>query len=128
MIAFCLGTTVLIKMGRVRYVLVTLVPMIYLLIVTLSAGLMLIFNEKFGFLAQAAGLEKLIAAGAEGPALAVLHKKLFNQYLDAGVAGLFLVLVVSIVIGCALEWIKILRGTKKAELRESPYVALPDAA
>ena len=127
-IAFALGTTVLIKMGRARYAWCTLVPLVYLLTVTLTAGLMLIFNEKFGFLAQAAGLEKLIAAGAQGPALAVLNKKLFNQYLDAGVAGLFLVLVVSIVIGCAMEWVKILRGTKKAELRESPYVALPDVA
>lgn len=127
-IAFALGTTVLIKMGRTRYVWTTLLPLAYLLTVTLTAGLMLIFNEKFGFLAQAAGLEKQIAAGAQGPALAVLHKKLFNQYLDAGVAGLFLLLVISIVIGCAVEWIKILRGSKKAELRESPYVALPDAA
>ena len=124
-----LGTTVLIKMGRTRYVWTTLVPLVYLLAVTLTAGLMLIFNEKFGFLAQAAGLEKLIAAGTDSaPALAVLHKKLFNQYLDAGVAGLFLALVVSIVIGCAWEWWKLLSGSKRVELRESPYVPLADAA
>jgi carbon starvation protein len=127
-IAFALGTTVLIKMGRARYAWCTLIPLVYLLIVTLTAGLMLIFNEKFGFLSLAAGLEKQIAAGAQGPALVVLQKKLFNQYLDAGVAGLFLVLVVSIVIGCVTEWVKILSGSKKAELHESPYVSLPEAA
>jgi len=36
--------------------------------------------------------------------------------------------VVSIVIGCVTEWVKILSGSKKAELHESPYVSLPEAA
>ena len=127
-IAFALGTTVLIKMGRVRYILTTLIPLIYLLVVTLSAGLMLIFNNKWGFLAKAADLEKKISVSVVGTDLSVMKKMLWNNYLDAAVAGIFLALVVSIVIGCAWEWWKLLSGSKRIELKESPYVQLPDAA
>ncbi|MEI6536598.1 MAG: carbon starvation CstA 5TM domain-containing protein, partial [Verrucomicrobiaceae bacterium] len=127
-IAFALGTTVLIKMGRVRYILTTLIPLVYLLVVTLSAGLMLIFNDKWGFLAKAADLEKKISASAAGTNLSVMKKMLWNNYLDAAVAGIFLVLILGIVIGCAWEWWKLLSGAKRIELKESPYVQLPDAA
>ena len=126
-IAFSLGTTVLIKMGRTRYAWCTFLPLVYLLSVTITAGWMLIFNAKFGFLSQAAALKEKIAAGGTAEQLLVLNKKLFNQQLDACVAGLFLVLVLCIVAGCAIEWVKILGG-KKAELHESPYELLPESA
>src|SRR5207248_8552250 len=37
-IAFCLGTTVLIKMGRARFAMVTIAPLLWLMSVTFSAG------------------------------------------------------------------------------------------
>jgi carbon starvation protein len=126
-IAFSLGTTVLIKMGRARYAWTTAVPMAYLFSVTLTAGYQLIFAAKFGFLAQAAVLKLQIAAGGSEPQLAVLRAKLFNQHLDIGVAGLFVCFVTIIVIGCGREWYRILLADKKPMLQESAYVAL-DAA
>ncbi len=126
-IAFSLGTTVLIKMGRARYAWTTAVPLVFLFSVTMTAGGYLIFADKFGFLAQAAVLQQQIDAGGAEAQLAVLRTKLFNQRLDVAVAGLFMTLVTVIVIGCAKEWLAILGGNKKAALRESEYVALEAA-
>ncbi|MDB6137369.1 MAG: cstA, partial [Verrucomicrobiaceae bacterium] len=79
------------------------------------------------FLAQAAALEVLIAAGGTPEQLAVLNAKLFNQHLDVTMAALFVCLVTVIVAGCAREWIAILNGGKKAALQESDYVVLEAA-
>ena len=62
--AFSLGTTVLIKMGRKRYAWVTLAPLAWLLAVTMTAGWMKIFSDApIGFLAIARGLQAKISAG-----------------------------------------------------------------
>src|SRR3954447_9851877 len=42
-VALCLGTTLLIKMGKARYLFVTVLPLIFMCIVTFSAGYMKIF-------------------------------------------------------------------------------------
>jgi hypothetical protein len=43
------------------------------------------------------------------------------------VVSVFLVFVALIILGCAWEWWRILRGSKQAEIHESPYVALDSA-
>jgi carbon starvation protein len=127
-IALALGTTVLLKMGRARYGWVTLVPLAWLLAVTLTAGLMLIFsaNPRLGFLAQAASLaEKLPGAG---PTEAVtLGRQIFNAHVNVGVTGAFLVLVVLVVLSCARVWLQLLSGRRAADLREEPFVPLAGA-
>jgi carbon starvation protein len=98
-IALILCTTMLVKMKRERYVWVTLVPTAWLLITTLTAGLQKIFHSdpKIGFLALA---NKFSAAAAEGKVLAPaksldqMQRVAFNNYLDAVVCGVFVVLVV----------------------------------
>ncbi|HTL67745.1 MAG TPA: carbon starvation CstA family protein [Lacunisphaera sp.] len=128
-IALALGTTVLLKMGRGRYLWVTLVPLAWLLTVTMSAGLLLIFspNPRIGFLAQADGLAAALAAAtpeAAGP----LGRQVFNAHMNAAVTGIFLVLVVLVVGACARVWFQLLAGRRAADLREEPYVALAGAA
>ena len=127
-IAFALGTTVLIKMGRARYAWTTAVPLVFLFSVTVTAGYYLVFAPKWGFLAKAAALQQQIAAGGAGAPLEVLQKQLFNQRLDTVMAGLFVFLVTVIVLGCAREWLAILRGSKTVQLREADYVALEPVA
>ena len=123
-IAFCLGTTIMIKMGRVRYAWVTLAPMIVLTVVTFTAGWMKIFSPSAaGFLPAIAKYQSAIAAGLPPEKLEATQRALTNAYVDIGITALFLVLVATIVTGCMYEWWLILSGRKTNQLHESPYVA-----
>jgi len=127
-IAFCLGTTILIKMGKARCMAVTLVPLLFLMSATFCAGWIKIFdaNPKMGFLAAAKGFADKIAAGGTEKQIAEWTAQKFNFMVDAYVTGFFLCAVAIIFIGCLMEWIKLLSGSKKAVLKEDPYVAMPE--
>jgi carbon starvation protein len=125
-IAFSLGTTVLIKMGRQRYAWVTLVPLAWLLAVTMTAGWMKIFSPApIGFLAIARGIEAKIAAGGTPAELATWKSQVLNNHIDVAVTGAFMVLVLIIVAASARVWWQLLSGKRPADLHEEPYVALP---
>ena len=132
---------------RPALVLVTLIPLIWLLAVTMTAGVQKIFHpdDRIGFLAQAQtlnqklpSLEQAVSAAKTtgnaasiGTAEKALHTNRvlhFNNVLDAAVAGTFLVLVAAIVLLSAREWILLLARRKLAVLRESEPVWLPDYA
>ena len=125
-LALSLGTTVLIKMGRVRYLWVTLLPLAWLLCVTMTAGLMKIFSPApVGFLAIARGLEAKIAAGGTAAELKAWSAQLFNNRVDAAVTAIFLVLVAIVVVAAVRIWWQLLSGKRVAQLHEEPYVAVP---
>jgi carbon starvation protein len=122
-IAFCLGTVLLIKMGKTRYCWVTVVPMIFLTIVTYYAGwLKLTDPGSAGFLPAIRELEESLAGGFDGAALAAAKTSLFNARLDVGITVVFLVFVSVIVAGTARECWLLLTGRKAIKLRESEYV------
>ncbi len=124
-IAFCLGTTLLIKSGKARYCLVTVIPLVFLASVTFAAGWMKIFSPKAaGFLPAVRKLEAQLAAGVPADKLKSVETALFNARLDILVVAVFLTFVAVIILGCAWEWWRILSGAKRAEIHESPYVAL----
>src|SRR4051812_8407998 len=124
-IALALGTTVLIKMGRKRYAWATVMPLAWLLAVTMTAGWMKIFSAApVGFLAIARGLETKIAAGGNATELATWHSQLLNNRIDAVVTGIFMLLVLVVVVASARGWWQLLAGQRAPELREEPYVAL----
>ena len=124
-IAFALGTTVLIKMGRKRYAWVTLGPLTWLLAATMTAGWMKIFSPApVGFLAIARGLEERIASGGPEQSLAMWRSQLLNNYIDAVVTGAFMVLVLIVVTASARVWWQLLAGRRPADLREEPYLPL----
>jgi carbon starvation protein len=117
-IALALGTTVLIKMGRARHLWVTLLPLAWLLAVTMTAGWMKIFSAdpRLGFLSA--------AAAAPSP------RQALNAHVDAAVTAAFLILVAVIVVANARVWWLLLAGRRAPDLREEPFVAssAPDRA
>jgi carbon starvation protein len=127
-IAFALGTTVLIKMGRVRYLWVTLAPLAWLLAVTMTAGWMKLFSAdpRIGFLSAAAGLKQKLAADGGTPLdqLAAWQHQLMNNYINAAVTASFLVLVLVVVAASVRVWWQLLAGRRAATLHEETYVAL----
>jgi carbon starvation protein len=160
-IALCLATTIILKMhlgdskGARRqpiFALVTLVPLLWLLAVTMTAGWQKIFyNEtragfpRVGVLQMARELddklpaltESLNAARTAGDATAIaaaekaLHNNRaqhFNYEMDAVVAGFFMLLVGTIAALSAWEWMLLLSRRRTVSLHESEAVWLPDYA
>jgi carbon starvation protein len=115
-VALCVGTTVLIKMGRQRYAWVTLVPLAWLVAVTMTAGWQKVFasDPRLGFLAHAASL-----ADSADPNAARL---IFNDRLNTFVALLFMSVVLLVVAASLREWWLVLSRRKPATVREAAYV------
>ena len=178
-IALCLATTIILKMALLErrappgangnqphagtvpnapkrspwLALITLIPLVWLLAVTFTAGVQKILHPdpRIGFLAQARQTGDGLAAtdrrtqargdrrgfGADGATvrLEAVRKELrtkrtlvFNNLLDAVVAGVFLVLVTVIVVLSVREWLLLLSRRKPAVLHETEPVWLPDYA
>ena len=124
-VALCVATTVLIKMHRLRYAAITLLPLGWLLAVTFTAGWQKIFSPepRLGFLAHARVLETALATGKIA-ALKVAETRavIFNERLDAIVCATFLALVLVIVLDSVRVWFGLLRGTRTAATSEAPFV------
>ena len=129
-IALCLGTTLLIKMGKARYLFITIVPLLFMAVVTFSAGYMKIFSPdpNLGLLASARLAIQKSAEAVDAGAAAVLIRQATMYRIDVFVAASFLVLVLLIVIGSAVEWYRLLVGRKRVELHESEFVPLAEVA
>jgi carbon starvation protein len=125
-VALCLGTTLLIKMGKARYLFVTLVPLLFMCVVTFSAGYIKIFSPdpNLGLLASAQSAIAKSVQLADADAAAVLVRQAAMYRVDIFVAATFLVLVLLIVVGSTAEWYRLLAGRKRVELHESEFVAL----
>ena len=122
-IALSLGTTVLLKMGRGRYVWVTLIPMAFLLVVTVSAGWEKIFRaDAGGFLPAIAGLRSDLAATSDPATVRRLSTQLFNNQVDIAVTAAFVILVLLIVAANARLWWHLLAGRTTRRLAEDPHI------
>ena len=123
-IALSLGTTVLIKMGRTQHVWVTLLPLGWLLAVTMTAGWMKIFaaDPRLGFLSQAAlqGQQLVFASGAAAESL---RHQIFNAEVNVAVTAVFMLLVATVVLANARVWWLLLAGRRAPIMREEPFVA-----
>jgi carbon starvation protein len=127
-IALCVGTVVITRLGKIRWAWVTILPLVVLLAITFTAGLQKLTHPsaKVSFLVQAAAKEadadhlaaqandlRATPVGTVDPAaqakrdqaLADLAKKehaarqiAFNNRLDAWICGLFLAIILVVVI------------------------------
>ena len=125
-VALIVMTTILIKMGKLRYIWVTLTPSVWLVAVTMTASYQKIFsaNPRIGFLAQARQMAERLATGSIAPDKVVETERLiFNAQLNAGVTALLAGLVIVVVLSAAWEWYRLLSGRRASDLQETPYVA-----
>ncbi|KWU53007.1 carbon starvation CstA family protein [Pseudomonas palleroniana] len=130
-IALMLGTVVLIKMKRQRYIWVTLLPAVWLLICTTTAGFIKLFdaNPAIGFLSLAKKYSDALANGqilAPAKSIDQMQHVIYNAYTNATLTALFLFVVFSILfyalkVGVA-AW-----GNKERTDKEAPFQAVPDA-
>ncbi len=128
-VALCLGTTLLIKMHKAKYLFVTLAPLCFMCAVTFSAGYLKVFSAdpRIGFLSGARSLSRDSAEIADPAKATELVRQAGVWRFDALVAVFFLVLVLLIVLGSARQWWQLLRGTKRVVLHESEFVSLARA-
>ncbi|HEV2388680.1 MAG TPA: carbon starvation CstA family protein [Candidatus Acidoferrales bacterium] len=125
-VALVVATTVLLKMGRRRWLWVTLGPGAALVAVTMTASYQKIFHPDphIGFLAQANLLAAQLASGAVPAAQVEFTRRLiFNNRLDAVVTGLLAAMVLLLVVEAVGQWQGILTGRQPAVLHEAPYIA-----
>ena len=165
-IALCLGTTIILKTqlaigtpasgtaGSINapaarapkpwLALLTLIPLVWLVSVTFTAGVQKIWhdNPRIGFLAQADVQSKniemaraaVLAATSEAAReqaaqeLKTATRLHTNQMIDAFVTGTFLALVSTIIVLSLWEWWLLLSRRKAARLHESEPVWLPEYA
>src|SRR6202162_3608759 len=128
-VALCLGTTLLIKMHKMRYLFVTLVPLCFMCAVTFSAGYLKVFSSdpRLGFLSGARSLLREASELADATKAAELVRQASVWRFDALVAIFFLVLVLAIVLGSARQWWQLIRGTKRIALHENEFVPITPA-
>jgi carbon starvation protein len=125
-VALVVGTTILLKMGRLRWIWVTLLPMVMLVSVTMTASYQKIFDAspRLGFLSQARVLATQIASGAIPPdRIAQTQRLILNNRLDAIVTGVLATMILILIVEAITVWAGILFGGKSPVLHETPYVA-----
>jgi carbon starvation protein len=130
-VALVVATTILMKMGRLRWIWVTLLPMAWLVTITMTASYQKIFdvNPRIGFLAYAKALAAQIAAGKiPAEKIAETQRLIFNQRLDAAVTGVLAVMILVLIVEALAHWYSILIRRKETVLHESPYIATQWAA
>ncbi len=124
-VALVVATTILLKMGKQRWLWVTLVPAAGLVTVTMTASFEKIFSAdpRLGFLSAANQMAAQIASGAIPAAkIAETSRLIFNQRLDAAVTATLALMVLALVAEALYEWIRIWRGAKAPVLHEAPFV------
>ncbi|HKE86913.1 MAG TPA: carbon starvation CstA 5TM domain-containing protein, partial [Vicinamibacterales bacterium] len=115
-VALCVATTILVKMGKMRYSWVPVLPLVWLTAATLTAGWQKVFSPdpKLGFLSHAASL-----ANSTAPNVA---RMIFNDRVDAALALFFMAIVCVVILASAREWYLVAARKKAPQVNETPFV------
>ena len=128
-IALCVATAVLVRMGKARFAWVTIAPLLWLAVVTETAGWQKLFSPqpKIGFLAQARAQDAIVAElrvepPSEDPtvveqrrrSIAKAERIAFNNRLNAGLCAAFLLVIVAIIADTARTCIRVLRQQRQS--------------
>jgi len=126
-IALTFATVCLVKMKRERFIWITLIPTIWLVICTLVTGWMKLFSEdvRIGFLAHARKFSEAIDSGtvlAPAKSLEEMHRVVQNDYVDATLTVILMALVISLLVLGLRAALKAYKS-QTATAQETPYVA-----
>ncbi len=125
-VALTVGTTILLKMGKLKYVWVTLLPLAWDAAVTLTASYQKIFSAdpKIGFFAQRNAFQDALNNGevlAPATSAAEMQKVITNSTVDGILSILFAALIIIIIADAARVWFGILHGAKEPVMTEAPW-------
>ncbi|MDX6554849.1 MAG: carbon starvation protein [Miltoncostaeaceae bacterium] len=126
-VALTVGTTLLIKSGRLRWAWVTGVPLAWDLAVTLTASWQKIFSgdPRVGFFSQREKFQDAIDAGqvlAPAKTMDDMHQVVLNSTVDGVLAVVFAVLIIVVVADAARIWVRALRSHAPLATAEAPHV------
>jgi len=130
-VALTVATTILIKMGKLRYAWVTALPLVFDAAVTLTASWQKIFSTDpaIGFFAQRAAAVESIESGKLSDTLKALkaesiddaHQILVNTTVDGVLSILFAVMIIIVIADAVRVWYGLIWGGKQSELSEAPW-------
>jgi carbon starvation protein len=130
-VALTVGTTILIKMGKLRYAWVTALPLAWDAAVTLTASYQKIFSTDpaIGFFAQRAAAQQSLQAGKLNDVMLALKAEslqdarqiLINTTVDGVLSILFAVMIIVVIADASRVWYGLIFGRKEPELSEAPY-------
>jgi carbon starvation protein len=128
-IALILCTSVLFKMKLDRFAWVTIVPATWVLVCTLTAAWQKIFdaNPRIGFLAHANKYKEAAADAtilAPAKSIGQMQQVIINDYINASLAGLFMIVLVSMLI-FGIRTVLHARSTSAPSAKEAPFELLP---
>ena len=109
-IALCVATSAMVRGGKARYAFVTLIPLVWLVAVTMTAGVQKIFSASpaVGFLAHAAKLGVEAASPATSAArVAEIGRLIWNDRVDAMMTAFFIAAVIVILCDSLRVWTKL---------------------
>ncbi|OIJ85644.1 carbon starvation protein A [Streptomyces colonosanans] len=126
-IALTVGTTLLIKAGKLRWAWVTGIPLVWDVSVTFTAGWQKIFdsNPKIGFFAQRQLYADALDDGkilAPAKSLDDMKTVVLNSTVDGVIMAVFLVLVTFVIGHAAVICVRAVRSVQPLPTAETPYV------
>jgi carbon starvation protein len=125
-VALTVATTILIKMGRLKYIWVTLVPLAWDAVVTLTASWQKIFHAdpRIGFFAQRSAAQEALANGEPftgTSSLAQTEQIITNATVDGILSIIFALAIIVVIVDAARVWIGLIFGGGEPEMHEAPY-------
>jgi carbon starvation protein len=126
-VALTVGTTLLIKAGKLRWAWVTGLPLAWDATVTLTASYQKVFSDdpKIGFFAQRDQFQDALDSGEVlPPATSIddMESVVTNSTVDGVLAALFAVLIVIVILDAARIWVRVIRSRRPAPTTETPFV------
>jgi carbon starvation protein len=129
-VALCVGTTVIINMGKAKYSFVTIIPTVWLVIITMTAGYQKIWSPltNLGFLSHAQMVRDQIASNMlpKNTTVEMARRMITNDRIDAFVAGFFLLAVIVIVFESTRSWVAVINKSRIPRNTEVPYTRIAE--